>query len=293
MNNWLAKPLQRIGKRAASEGDRAASEGDEALFPHEWISGGNELFLELVAEENHGYTWGVLQGARLAQALGYERISVIEFGVAAGNGLLRLESVSAKVERMLDVAIDVHGFDNAIGLPPPKDYRDIPHTFAVGDFKMDQAGLRAKLKRSQLHLGLVRENVLGFLARDPAPIAFVSFDLDFYTSTMDALKVLDADQRLLLPRIHCYFDDIFECGDFDGERLAIAEFNASQARRKISPIYQLRYRVPARTMEPAPKWDKYYLAYMFDHERYGENPAHALQRRAKTRSQHGLAPVMP
>lgn len=273
MRNWLAKAFRRIGKRRISG-------GNEALFPNKWISGGNGLFLELVAQENHGYTWGVLQGARLAHALGCKRISVIEFGVAAGDGLLRLEAISAKVERLLDVEIEVHGFDNVVGLPPPKDYRDIPHTFAGGDFKMDEAALRGKLKRSNLYLGLVSENVSRFLASGPAPIAFISFDLDFYSSTTDALKVLDADHRLLLPRIQCYFDDIFECGDFDGERLAIADFNAAHTRRKISPIYQLRYRVPARTMEPAPKWDKYYLAYIFDHERYGEKPAKALEHRA-------------
>jgi hypothetical protein len=273
MRNRLANAFHRFGKRRTSP-------GNEALFPHEWISGGNGLFLELVAQENHNYTWGVLQGARLARALSYKRISVIEFGVAAGNGLLRLEAISAKVERLLDVEIEVYGFDNVIGLPPPKDHRDIPHTFAGGDFRMDEAALRGKLKRSNLHLGLVSENVARFLESRPAPIAFISFDLDFYSSTIDALKVLDADHRLLLPRIQCYFDDVFECGDFDGERLAIADFNAARTRRKISPIYQLRYRVPARTMEPAPKWDKYYLAYIFDHERYGENPAKALERRA-------------
>ncbi|MGH8719905.1 MAG: hypothetical protein ACREV0_13360 [Burkholderiales bacterium] len=265
IRNRLGKAFERIGKGLASD-------GDEAAFHHGWVSGANHLFLKLIPQENHGYTWGVLQGARLAHALGYERISVIEFGVAAGNGLLSLESVSAKIERMFNVVIDVHGFDNVVGLPGPKDYRDIPHTFSGGDFPMDEAALRAKLKRANLHLGLVSENIARFLASNSAPIAFVSFDLAFYTSTMDALKVLDADQGLLLPRIQCYFDDIFECGDFDGERLAIADFNASRTYRKISPIHQLRYFVPARTMNPASKWDKYYLAYIFDHERYGQNP---------------------
>ncbi len=34
------------------------------------------------------YVWGVVQGLALAKAIGYPRVSVIEFGVAGGAGLL-------------------------------------------------------------------------------------------------------------------------------------------------------------------------------------------------------------
>lgn len=262
----LGKVLVQIGKRLGSEHDEAPA------FHHDWISAGNKLYLELISKEGHGYAWGVLQGARLASGLGYEQVSVIEFGVAAGNGLLALERFSTKVEGMLDVKIEVHGFDNLIGLPKPKDYRDIPYTFSEGSFMMDEAALRTRLKRAQLHLGLINETLPRFLASNPAPVAFVSFDLDYYSSTMEALRLLDADERFMLPRIQCYFDDIFECGDHDGERLAIADFNAGHSSRKISPIHALKYHVPSRVANPGSKWEKYHLAYLFDHSRYGETP---------------------
>jgi hypothetical protein len=43
------------------------------------------------------YVWGVLNGAFLARALGIPRISVIEFGVAGGNGLVVLESIADQI----------------------------------------------------------------------------------------------------------------------------------------------------------------------------------------------------
>jgi hypothetical protein len=89
---------------------------------------------------------------------------------------------------------------------------------------------------------------------------------------MQAFKPLEADYALLLPRIHCFFDDImgFTFSDFTGERLAISEFNSSHAMRKISPIYALRY-----YLEHPPSGDhwpeKFYMAHFFDHELYGRD----------------------
>src|SRR5262245_50288865 len=45
------------------------------------------------------YTWGVLQAAHLGKALGYPAISVLEFGVAGGNGLVALETAALEVEQ--------------------------------------------------------------------------------------------------------------------------------------------------------------------------------------------------
>jgi len=55
--------------------------------------------------------------------------------------------------------------------------------------------------------------------------------------------LFEAEQEIFMPRIYCYFDDIMgaSCSEFTGERLAISEFNALHERRKISPIYGLKY----------------------------------------------------
>lgn len=123
-----------------------------------------------------------------------------------------------------------------------------------------------------MYLGLVKSTVPDFLASNPAPVGFISFDLDLYSSTMDAFQLLAASPRLLLPRVHCYFDDIcgYTFGDLNGERLAIAEFNAASEDRKLSPIYGLRHFVTPDQFHAM--WpEQIFLAHILDHDLYNEN----------------------
>ena len=242
-------------------------------FAYPWL---NLIYLKLLAEEERGlrpsYTYGVLHGVYLAKMIGVERVSVIEFGVAGGNGLISLERIAEKVSEEFGIGVDVYGFDVGIGLPKPRDYRDLPNLYAEGNYHMDVEKLKNNLKNGQLILGLVEETIPKFINTKPAPITFISFDLDYYTSTVQAMKVLEAEQSLLMPRIHCYFDDItgFTFSEFTGERLAISEFNASHDLKKISPIFALRYYLPPPHNQAL--WpEKFYLAHIFNHNLYGLN----------------------
>jgi hypothetical protein len=233
----------------------------------------NRALRQIMSEEpsvlRSSYTWGTLHAAHLAKSLGVMRISVVEFGVAGGNGLVALERAARRVQSHLGVAIDVHGFDTGVGLPPPTDYRDLPNIFRQSEYRMDVDALRNRLHHAQLHIGLVGETVERFVASRPAPVGFISFDLDYYTSTMNAFTLLEAHESLLLPRIHCYFDDImgFTFSEFTGERLAIDEFNATHVSRKISPIYGLRYFLPPVYAQQ--QWSEmFYMAHLFDHPLY-------------------------
>lgn len=214
------------------------------------------------------YLWGTMCAALLAGTLGYERITVIEFGVAGGNGLLELERVAAWVSRRAGVGIDVVGFDTGTGLPQPQDYRDLPNLWRECYYGMDPERLRSRLQVAQLLLGPVAETIDEFIATGPAPVGFVSFDLDLYSSTVDAFTIFRAAPELVLPRVICYFDDIigFSHGDFTGERLAIAEFNAAHQARKLSQLYGLRYVVYQD------RWwtDSMYMMHCFEHPRYNE-----------------------
>src|SRR5581483_12468852 len=72
------------------------------------------------------YLWGTLLAARIAHGLELERISVIEFGVAGGNGLIALERAASAASDLIGVDIDVYGFDIGSGFPASQDYRDLP-----------------------------------------------------------------------------------------------------------------------------------------------------------------------
>jgi hypothetical protein len=236
---------------------------------YQWL---NAKCLELLkndARRPH-YVWGVVHGAGLAQALGVRRVSVIEFGVAGGNGLLALQDIAGRVEQIFGVNIDVYGFDSGAGLPKPTDYRDLPNFFSEGFYAMNREQLQQRLNKAHLTLGSIEKTILDFIDAKPAPVAFIAFDLDFYTSTKHSLILLEADHSLLLPRIHCYFDDIlgFTYSEFTGELLAIAEFNAAHELKKISKINGLKYFLPASLGQQ--RWpEQFYLAHIFDHPSYG------------------------
>lgn len=271
----LRAGLWRMQRWLAEETVRAEQ---EAPIPFEnsytWV---RATFLQLMRDPScarrPAYIWGVLQGVALAKVLGIERVSVIEFGVAGGAGLLALERIAEMVEELpgIGVGVDVYGFDTGKGLPQPEDYRDCPNLWAGGFYAMDKAQLNARLRRARLQLGLVGETVPAFLETSFSPVAFISFDVDLYTSTRDALKLLEASHEALLPRIYCYFDDIvgYSFSEFNGERLAIAEFNEAHAVRKVSPLYGLKYFVPPA--HATSMWvDMFYLAHIFDHPLYGK-----------------------
>lgn len=255
--------FKRWLKGPAPKGPRPGADG----FLYGWI---NEQLREMADDGlRKPYAWGMLQAAALGAALGHKRISAVEFGVAGGNGLVAMEAIAERIESQIDVVFDIHGFDSGAGLPPPTDHRDVPNLCSPGLYAMDQALLRSRLRRAKLVIGDIKDTIGEFLASRPAPLAFIACDFVLYSSTAHGLRILEADESLLLPRVHSYFDDVlgFTYGDDNGERLAIHEFNAAHAKRKLSPIYGLKYYVPPELSHEM--WvDKFWIGHVYDHSRY-------------------------
>jgi hypothetical protein len=229
------------------------------------------------------YAYGVFCAADLAKRLGIGAISIVEFGVAAGRGLLALEDIARQVEQYLDISIHVVGFDSGCGMPEPKDYRDMPHVWGRGFYPMDEGRLRSQLSsNTELIIGDVAETVLPWLTkRARSPVGFVSFDLDYYSSTRDALAMFDANShKSFLPRVYCYFDDVVwpphAChNEYIGELRAIREFNEAHEGHKLCQIHMLRY---MRTH--ADPWnEQMYVLHDFAHPLYCKNitPANASE----------------
>lgn len=225
------------------------------------------LSIDAVVRPNYAFL--VNQAARLAVRLGQPRVSILEFGVAGGAGLLALEYHAEQVEKLYPVRIEIYGFDTGKGLPDPVDYRDMLYFYKPGFYEMNVPALKARLNRAKLVIGNVNDTLGGFFKEyNPAPIGAVSHDLDFYSSTKTALKLFDADREHFLPRAFCYFDDTIGWetelfGDFTGERLAIHDFNESHAKVKLSPIYYLIANPAAR------QWHhQMWSLHFFDHPEY-------------------------
>jgi hypothetical protein len=266
----IIKKSVRVARRWSKGVGAGADAAAESPFIYPWL---NKLCEELVDDDPRmrpAYLWGSLHAAHVAKTLGIPAISLIEFGVAGGNGLVALDVIAQRIERTMGVRISVYGFDTGEGLPEPEDLRDCPNLFTRGGFPMVVDDLRARLVKAKLVLGAVEKTLPSVVDEfRSSPVAFISFDLDYYSSTMAALRLFDLEASMFLPRVHCYFDDItgFTYCEFNGERLAISEFNGTHAQRKIAPIYALRHYVPGRFANSL--WvEKYFMAHLFDHELY-------------------------
>lgn len=133
--------------------------------------GGPKFQFEIGAIERPNYAYLVYNAAKLAHQLGHERVSILEFGVAGGDGLLSLERHADWVEKLVPIDIEIYGFDTGEGLPAPEDYRDLQYHWKAGFFRMDQSELKSRLRRTKLVLGNVRATAGTFVDTfKPAPI---------------------------------------------------------------------------------------------------------------------------
>jgi hypothetical protein len=202
------------------------------------------IAFDLVVRQQHAF--GLLRAADSARALGRDRIIAVEFGVASGGGLLNLCDVARRVTGTTGVKFEIVGFDTGTGMPEPLDYRDHPEHYAAGDFPMDRPALEAKLPpNARVIYGDVSETVTEFLGEltGDAPLGFVALDLDYYSSSRAALRLLaDPNPSKYLPLVPIYLDDVaFPAhNEWCGELLAVKEFNADCALRKIEKYNFLR-----------------------------------------------------
>jgi hypothetical protein len=185
------------------------------------------------------YRYCVESGAALAKALGYPGITVVEFGVAGGNGLVALEQQATVIERAYDLTVDVVGFDSGIGLPATGDYRDLPYRFSRGFYPMDLDKLRARLSRAHVELGQISDTLPRFAATCRFPIGAVLVDLDYYSSTKSAFAIFDVAPTL--PRVPVYFDDLWLATPFTGEWAAIRDYNDVHPMQKIAQTWALAH----------------------------------------------------
>jgi len=209
--------------------------------------GSASLRTEFDIWERPAYAYGIYSAATLARSLGQTSLSVIEFGVAGGNGLLCMEGIAGQIQNEVGVKIAVFGFDTGTGMPEPEDYRDLPHVWSQGFYAMEQGKLLARLQNAELILGAVNDTIPEILARENLPpIGFVAFDLDYYSSTKSAFRILKGRPETRLPRIYCYFDDVIwperAChNEYTGELCAIREFNEEHDQSKIAKLANLAW----------------------------------------------------
>jgi hypothetical protein len=180
----------------------------------------------------------ILLATAQAKCLGYDTVSLFEFGVGGGGGLLRICNTAKKLTELCGMKYKIYGFDRGIGLPSVIDYRDHPEIWWGGKYQMDYPSLKRKLPPNcELIIGDIHNTLPKFMERtDVPPIGFVSLDVDLYTSTRDCMPFFEQDSSKYLPSVLTYVDDadlVLTISEWTGQRLALNEFNERNEFRKI------------------------------------------------------------
>lgn len=261
----LSKPVQRSFLGHLTRGFVSRTDGLYDYSPN--------FLTDLQATSRPHYAYCLMHAANLARRLEINRISAIEFGVAGGNGLAFMSDFAKRIERRTGITIECYGFDTGEGMPEPENVRDLPYWFQRAQYVMDEQRLRKRLPETKIVIGNAKETVAAFIdTYKPAPIAAIFHDMDYWSSTRDALKLLkyaEQSSEYFMPRIFNYFDDIIGTewemyGHLNGQLLAIDEFNDGDANCQIHLNQNL---LPN---ESIPWRYQIYYAHLFHHPRYSD-----------------------
>jgi hypothetical protein len=238
-----------------------------SLFVAAFGSYRTKISFDLIPRQYHAY--GVLRAADLARSMGVKAVSMVEFGVGEGTGLVNLCKISERVKAITGIDFAIVGFDTGVGMPPPQDYRDHPDLYQEGDFPMiDQGRLVKSLpSNARIIFGRLEDTVPAFAETlsSECPLGFVIVDSDYYSSARAALALLshpDPTKYLPLPCVHV--DNIIgeTHNDWCGELLAVRDFNDSHPKRKLARDTFLRAR---RIFKHAIWLDQLFILHVLDH----------------------------
>lgn len=169
---------------------------------------------------------------------------MIELGVAGGNGIKSILKYKRKIEKILNIKINIIGFDTGTGLPNSHLKQDLPYFWKHGDYRNNNLKDLEKEDNSiKIYEGNISSTIDKYILENKSKIGLIFFDLDLYSSTklfLDKIEEL-SQNKLLLPRVFCYFDDLFVAdytlNDINGEPLAIEEFNAQSKNIKLGKTF--------------------------------------------------------
>jgi hypothetical protein len=119
--------------------------------------------------------------------------------VAGGNGLLALEEIAKAVGQHFEIPIAVLGFDTGLGMPEPSDFRDLRK---YGERLLSNGYSRPAITTHQREAFSGR--CRGSRSEDSrqrrhAPAWTLGLRLDYYSSTAQALRIIDGAATTRLP----------------------------------------------------------------------------------------------
>ncbi len=214
------------------------------------------------------YCFGVKDAFETARKERKSKILLFEFGVASGRGFYKIAEIAEKLSKLYGIDYELIGFDTGKGLPTIYDYRDHPEKYRYGDYPSN--GLeKVKLpKNCKIYFGEIKNTLNTFkneFSKNKGKIAFVSIDVDIYSSTVDTLNLFKLDESKYLSKVTLHLDDMRDTdhNEYCGELLAVKEFNSLDIPRKICKMNQLASK---RIFKNAPYLGRMFYVHIFDSE---------------------------
>ncbi len=223
----------------------------------------SRVYWDCIIRQHNAY--GILRACDRARECGQNAVTVVEFGVGPGAGLLNMQAIAMEAERATGVTVFVDGFDTGNGMPKPEGWRDHPDLYGSGDFALpNRAALEARCIPGMtcLHVGYIAKTVDEW---DPiAPIGYIVLDVDYWSSAKDSLRVFTKPATKFQPVIDLYLDDcdLERHSQFAGEQLAIRDWNDIREPVKIERNIFLRCNRP---MQRARWLSKMWTVHQFKH----------------------------
>lgn len=221
------------------------------------------------------YPMGLAHGVLQALYSGYNKITAIEFGVGTGGSFRNLLKAAEYYRKEFGLEIEIYGFDNGTGLPNPiPGYKDHPEIWSQGQFVAPNLEVWQTQLPQWAHfiIGDINKTVNEFskkFAESDSKIAFVSVDVDYYSSSAAAFKIFEMPATCYVPAVPIHMDDIISLITFSkyaGQELAINEFNDAHELRKLERKDHFRIQ-------------NFHVCHVFDHPiRTGEvKPVHPFE----------------
>ena len=227
---------------------------------------------------SRGQTFGRISRGGVLSAAHLARMSSRSLGFPSSSSVWREAMASSRSSgsqrtssACIESASTCTGSTPAWACPGRLDHRDVPNLYRESGFPMDEAKLRARLKSARLILGDVNETIGTFLASRPAPVGFVSVDVDLYSSTMSALKVVRRGPGVavtacvLLLRRHSG-RDVFRVHRRTTRHCGLQRGPRDAERFRRYSVYGISC-IPPHSTEAWP--DQMFIAHLFDHDASG------------------------
>ncbi len=185
------------------------------------------------------YALGMLLAANQALNLGLNKLSVLELSIDDYSGLQDLLQHKVDIESVMPIKFEIihlnagrKNFNKCNNIRDRLDFFNVIKNSTIKKNVKKNSDIRIFKKNYARDLDLIKKKIKN-------PLGFLIFDINNFTLTNQAFKILNISNKKILPKPLLYFDHFYRSSEFEGEFYSIKKFNDKNRLKKISDILEL------------------------------------------------------